>query len=153
RSVRKQQPAAALGGGKSGGGSGNVTTTVVKQETLQPIIHYDNDLKNLKDDLMADPDTKFLLTPTGQKIMFEKDKITIVGAGEGAAITLTNDGTIILNSSNKITLQTGKQIEMEGQSIMMVANQIEMSTEGGFGGIKIDQGQVVVRGVEVLMEK
>ncbi|MED4954304.1 hypothetical protein P9747_06085, partial [Paenibacillus macerans] len=150
--VRKKLQAEAMGGGKSGGGSGNVTTTVVKQETLQPIIHYDNDLKNLKDDLMADPDTKFLLTPTGQKIMFEKDKITIVGAENGASITLTNAGSIILNSVDKITLQTGKRIEMTGESIMMIGDQIEMSTKGDKGGIKIDQGQVVISGVEVLME-
>ncbi|MCM3700740.1 contractile injection system protein, VgrG/Pvc8 family [Paenibacillus macerans] len=157
-SVRKKLPAEAMGGGtassggKSGGGSGNVTTTVVKQETLQPIIHYDNDLKNLKDDLMADPDTKFLLTPMGQKIMFEKDKITIVGAENGASITLTNAGSIILNSVDKITLQTGKRIEMTGESIMMIGDQIEMSTKEDKGGIKIDQGQVVISGVEVLME-
>ncbi|WP_339291695.1 contractile injection system protein, VgrG/Pvc8 family [Paenibacillus sp. FSL W8-0187] len=152
-SVRKKLPAEVSGGGQvksSGKGGGNVTTTVVKQEILQPIVHYD---KDLKDDLMANPDTKFLLTPTGQKIMFEEDKITIIGAEDGASITLTNSGTILLNSNNKITLQTGKQIEMVGENIMMLANQIEMSTEGGFGGIKIDQGQVVVRGVEILMEK
>ncbi|MEC0330035.1 contractile injection system protein, VgrG/Pvc8 family [Paenibacillus macerans] len=160
-SVRKKLPAEAMGGGnggsassggKIGSGSGNVTTTVVKQETLQPIVHYDNDLKKLKDDLMADPDTKFLLTPTGQKIMFEKDKITIVGAENGASITLTNAGSIILNSVDKITLQTGKRIEMTGESIMMIGDQIEMSTKEDKGGIKIDQGQVVISGVEVLME-
>lgn len=102
--------------------------------------------------LMADPDTKFLLTPMGQKIMFEKDKITIVGAENGASITLTNAGSIILNSVDKITLQTGKRIEMTGESIMMIGDQIEMSTKGDKGGIKIDQGQVVISGVEVLME-
>ncbi|WP_186438549.1 contractile injection system protein, VgrG/Pvc8 family [Cohnella terricola] len=128
----------------------NVTTTVVKQEILQPIIQYDSEVK---DDLMKNPNTKYLLTPTGQKILFEEDKITIVGADGGAAITLTNAGTIILNSSNKISIQTGKQIEMVSQSIMMVANQIEMSTAQGLAKFKIDQGQVLIKGVEVLMEK
>lgn len=160
-SVRKKLPAEAMGGrgdgsasngGKSGGGSGHVTTTVVQKEMLQPIIHYDKDLEKLKNDLMADPDTKFLMTPMGQKIMFEKDKITIVGAENGASITLTNAGSITLNSIDKITLQTGKQIEMTGESIMIIGDQIEMSTKGDKGGIKIDQGQVVISGVEVLMK-
>ncbi|AZK48567.1 hypothetical protein [Paenibacillus lentus] len=143
-SVRKKLPTEAQSG------RGNVTTTVVQQEMLQPIVHYD---QSLKDDLMANPDTKFIMTPAGQKIMFEEDKITIISGEDGASITLTNDGTILLNSNDKITLQTGKQIEMVGENILMLANQIEMSTEGGFGGIKIDQGQVVVKGVEILMEK
>lgn len=152
--VRKKLPAEPTGGGgtagtksgKNSSGSGNVTTTAVQPEMQQPSVSE-------KEDMMANPNNKFLLTPTGQKILFEEDKITIIGAANGALITLTNSGTILLNSNNKISLQTGKQIEMVGESIMMVANQIDMSTEGGFGGIKIDQGQVVVRGVEVLMEK
>lgn len=147
-SVRKKLPTEAVNSGQVKSG-GNVTTTVVQQEMLQPIVHYD---QSLKDDLMANPDTKFLMTPAGQKIMFEEDKITIVGAENGASITLTNAGSIILNSIDKIILQTGKQIEMIGESIMMVGDQIEMSTEGGKGGIKIDQGQVVISGVEILME-
>ncbi|MMZ61105.1 hypothetical protein D1872_232360 [compost metagenome] len=59
---------------------------------------------------------------------------------------------IILNSNNKISIQTGKQIEMMSESIVMVGDQIEMSTEGGKGGITIDQGQVIIKGVEILMK-
>lgn len=150
-SVRKKVPQEAIHGeSQRSSRSGAQTTTVVKQEQLQPIIHYDQDLK---DDLMANPNTKFLLTPTGQKITFEEDKITIIGATGGASITLTNAGTIILNSNNKIMLQASKQIEMVSQSIMMVGNQIEMSTKEGKGGITIDQGQIVLKGVEILMQK
>ncbi|ANY67385.1 hypothetical protein BBD42_13545 [Paenibacillus sp. BIHB 4019] len=141
---------ASASAGSTGGQSQNVTTTVVQQEQLQPVINYD---KDLKDDLMANPNTKFLLTPTGQKITFEEDKITITGATGGATITLTSAGTIILNCENKIMLQASKQIEMVGESIMMVANQIEMSTKDGNGGITIDQGQVVIKGIEVLMNQ
>ncbi|MNO45808.1 hypothetical protein D3C76_360850 [compost metagenome] len=151
--VRKKLPSeassGASGGGKSSSGSGNVTTTVVKQETLQPIVHYDQDLK---EDLMKNPNTKFILTPAGQKIMFEDDQITIVASKGGSSITLTNAGMIILNSNNKISIQTGKQIEMMSESIVMVGDQIEMSTEGGKGGITIDQGQVIIKGVEILMK-
>lgn len=35
----------------------------------------------------------------------------------------------------------------------MVANQIEMSTEEGLGSLKIDEGQVLIKGVEMLMDK
>ncbi|MWC31387.1 contractile injection system protein, VgrG/Pvc8 family, partial [Paenibacillus sp. MMS18-CY102] len=126
-SVRKRLPNEAMAS-SSGGHGQNSKTTVVQQEQLQPIINYD---KDLKDDLMANPNTKFLLTPTGQKITFEEDKITITGATGGATITLTSEGTIILNCEKKIMLQASKQIEMVSESIMMVANQIEMSTKEG----------------------
>ncbi|MFF2089252.1 contractile injection system protein, VgrG/Pvc8 family [Paenibacillus sp. NPDC058174] len=130
--------------------AGGTTTTVVQQEQLQPIINYD---KDLKEDLMANPNTKFLLTPTGQKITFEEDKITITGAAGGATLTLTNAGTIILNCENKITLQAGKQIEMASESVTLLANQIDMTTKNGNGGLKIDQGQVVIKGIEILMNQ
>ncbi|WP_052410002.1 contractile injection system protein, VgrG/Pvc8 family [Paenibacillus durus] len=157
-SVRKKLPEEAMApasspgstSGAAGGHSQNVTTTVVQQEQLQPIINYD---KDLKEDLMANPNTKFLLTPTGQKITFEEDKITITGAVGGATITLTSAGTIILNCENKIMLQASKQIEMVSESIMMVANQIEMSTKDAKGGLTMDQGQVVIKGIEVLMNQ
>ncbi|MNM67230.1 hypothetical protein D3C81_787530 [compost metagenome] len=84
--------------------------------------------------------------------MFEDDKITIVASKGGSSITLTNAGTIILNSSDKITFQTGKQIEMMAESILMVGDQIEMSTKEGRGGITIDQGQIVLSGAEILMK-
>ncbi|AJS61109.1 contractile injection system protein, VgrG/Pvc8 family [Paenibacillus sp. IHBB 10380] len=129
--------------------SKNVTTTIVQQEQLQPIIQYD---KDLKDDLMANPNTKFILTPSGQKLMFEDDKITIASSKGGPSITLTNAGTIILNSTDKIILQTGKQIELMAESIIMVGNQIDMSTKEGKGRITIDQGQVVLTGAEILMK-
>ncbi|MNI17385.1 hypothetical protein D3C73_707540 [compost metagenome] len=127
-----------------------VTNTVVQTEQIQPIVHYD---KDLKDDLMANPNTKFIMTPHGQRIMFEESGITIVGAGGGAWISLTNDGTLILNSNNKIALHTGKQIEMAADSIVMLGNQIEMATKEGPAGITLDQGQIKIRGVEVLMEE
>ncbi|MFX3634519.1 MAG: contractile injection system protein, VgrG/Pvc8 family [Candidatus Pristimantibacillus sp.] len=141
--VRKKLPQEAMQ-------SSNQTTTIVQQEQLQPVIHYDQDVK---DDLMANPNTKFLLTPTGQKITFEEDRITITGATGGATITLTSAGTIILNCENKIMLQSSKQIEMVSESIMMVANQIEMSTKDKKGGLTIDQGQVVIKGIEILMNQ
>jgi hypothetical protein len=158
--VRKKLPPEAFSSGSENSGTSkassdsgsskttNVTTTIVKQEMLQPIVHFDQDLKK---DLMANPNTKFILTPKGQKIMFEEDKITIVGATGGASITLTEAGSIIINSNNKVTIQTGKQIEMISESIVMVGDQIEMSTKGAKGGITIDQGQVVLSGVEILM--
>ncbi|MNN80367.1 hypothetical protein D3C81_1970940 [compost metagenome] len=102
---------------------------------------------------MANPNTKFIMTPHGQRIMFEESGITIVGAGGGAWISLTNDGTLILNSNNKIALHTGKQIEMAADSIVMLGNQIEMATKEGPAGITLDQGQIKIRGVEVLMEE
>ncbi|MGO4786545.1 contractile injection system protein, VgrG/Pvc8 family [Paenibacillus sp. 2KB_20] len=156
-SVRKKLPqdSGTGGGGQQQSGSQNTggshtTTTVVKQEMLQPVIHYDADIK---EDLMSNPDRKFFLTKTGQKIMFEEDKITIVGAQNGASITLTNEGTIILNSNSKIKLQTGKQIEMVSDSILLLGNQIDMSTKEGKAGITIDQGQVKLKGVEILMDE
>ncbi|MNE63339.1 hypothetical protein D3C76_1047000 [compost metagenome] len=76
-----------------------------------------------------------------------------MGAGGGAWISLTNDGTLILNSNNKIALHTGKQIEMAADSIVMLGNQIEMATKEGPAGITLDQGQIKIRGVEVLMEE
>ncbi|CAH1222306.1 hypothetical protein PAECIP111893_04843 [Paenibacillus plantiphilus] len=158
-SVRKMLPQEAMQGGsqqgasQSGGSESKKaagTTTVVQQEYLQPIVNYD---KDLKEDLMANPNTKFLLTPTGQKISFEEDRITITGASGGATITLTNDGTIILNSNNKIQLQANKQIEMVAETILMVSNQIEMSTLTGDGAITLDQSQITLKGVEILMKK
>ncbi|MEK4058430.1 MULTISPECIES: contractile injection system protein, VgrG/Pvc8 family [Paenibacillus] len=157
-SVRKKVPEEAMAPASKPGStsaaagrhSQNVTTTVIQQEQLQPVIHYD---KDVKEDLMANPNTKFLLTPTGQKITFEEDKIVITGATGGATLTLTSAGTIILNCENKITLQASKQIEMVSESIMMVANQIEMSTKDGNGGFTMDQGQVVIKGIEVLMNQ
>ncbi|NGP57909.1 hypothetical protein FLT15_05730 [Paenibacillus thiaminolyticus] len=134
-------------GGREGGGT---VTTVVRQEQLQPVVTYD---KDLKEDLMANPNTKFLLTPTGQKITFEEDKITITGATGGATLTLTSAGTIILNCENKITLQASKQIEMVSESVTLLANQIDMSTKDGNGGLTIDQGQVVIKGIEILMNQ
>lgn len=167
--VRKKLPAQAngAGGGQATGGSGGkgstsggnttvvtntqtVTNTVVKTEQLQPIVHFD---KDLKDDLMADPNRKFIMTPHGQRIMFEESGITIIGAGGGASITLRNDGALFLNSSNKITLETGKQIEMVSDTIMLLGNQIEMSTKDGPAGITIDQGQIRIKGIEILMDK
>lgn len=153
-SVRKMLPQEAMQGGSQSGSSESKkaagTTTVVQQEYLQPIVNYD---KDLKEDLMANPNTKFLLTPTGQKISFEEDRITITGASGGATITLTNDGTIILNSNNKIQLQANKQIEMVAETILMVSNQIEMSTLTGDGAITLDQSQITLKGVEILMKK
>lgn len=128
----------------------NIATAVVKQEKVQPIIDYSS---NSKDDMMANPNNKFLLTTTGQKIMFEEDKITISAGENGSSITLTNAGTIILNSSNKIAIQTGKQVSINADNIMMNGNYIEMSTENDQAGITINQGQVIIKGVEVLMEK
>lgn len=161
--VRKKLPEQANGGGQdkasTGKGAGRsssvtntrtVTNTVVKTEQLQPIVHFD---KDLKEDLMENPNTKFIMTPHGQRIMFEEDKITILGAKNGASIVLTNAGDIILNSSNKITLQAGSQLEMFANNIVMVSNQIEMSTKDGYGGMSIREGQVIVNGVEVLMDK
>ncbi|TYA10729.1 hypothetical protein FRY98_23370 [Paenibacillus faecis] len=155
--VRKKLPAEAMGaasGTGAGAGVGSntktVTNTVVKTEQLQPIVHYD---KDLKEDLMANPDTKFIMTPYGQQIKFEKDKITIIGAGGGAWISLMNEGTLVLNSNNKISLHTGKQIEMAANSIVLLGNQIEMSTKDGPSGIKLDQGQIQIKGVEVVMEE
>lgn len=159
-SVRKKIPEEAMSSPSSspasaqttqtGGGGGGITTTVVQQEQLQPIVQYD---KDLKEDLMANPNTKFLLTPTGQKITFEEDKITITGATGGATLTLTSAGTIILNCENKITLQASKQIEMVSESVVMLANQIDLSTKDGNGGLTIDQGQVVIKGIEILMNQ
>lgn len=150
--VRKKLPTQASGGGQ--GGQSNtvtntrtVTNTVVKTEQLQPIV------QNNKDDLMADPNTKFIMTPHGQRIMFEASGITIIGAGGGASITLRNDGALFLNSSNKITLETGKQIEMVSDTIMLLGNQIEMATKEGPAGITIDQGQIRIKGIEILMDK
>lgn len=155
-SVRQKLPqdSGAGGGSKKSGsqnaGGSHTTTTVVKQEMLQPVIHYDADIK---EDLMNNPNRKFFLTKTGQKILFEEDKITIVGAHNGASITLTNEGTIILNSNSKIKLQTGKQIEMVSDTILFLGNQIDMSTKEGKAGITIDQGQVKLKGVEILMNE
>ncbi|GGG68361.1 hypothetical protein [Paenibacillus radicis (ex Gao et al. 2016)] len=82
-SVRKKLPEAARSAppASSNGTVAGGTTTVVQQEQLQPIINYD---KDLKEELMANPNTKLLLTPTGQKITFEEDKITITGATGGS---------------------------------------------------------------------
>lgn len=167
--VRKKLPAQAsgAGGGQVAGGSGGngstsggnttvvtntqtVTNTVVKTEQLQPIVHFD---KDLKEDLMADPNRKFIMTPHGQRIMFEETGITIIGAGGGASIFLSNEGSLILNSNNKISLHTGKQIEMAADSIVMLGSQIEMRTKEGPAGITLDQGQILIKGVEVLMEE
>ncbi|MDR9857318.1 hypothetical protein RJP21_27355 [Paenibacillus sp. VCA1] len=143
-------PASHPAGSSNGQAGGSTITTVVQQEQLQPIVTYD---KDLKEDLMANPNTKFLLTPTGQKITFEEDKITITGATGGATLTLTSAGTIILNCENKITLQASKQIEMVSESVSLLANQIDMSTKDGNGGLTIDQGQVVIKGIEILMNQ
>ncbi|AWB43681.1 hypothetical protein DCC85_05245 [Paenibacillus sp. CAA11] len=159
--VRKKLPAEAMeetsaANNGSGGqktvvtNTRTVTNTVVKTEQLQPVVHYDKDLKK---DLMANPDTKFILTPHGQQIKFEKDRISIIGAGGGAWITLFNDGSMILNSSNKVSIQTGKQIEMTAKTILFMANQIDMSTKEGEAGIKIDQGQINIKGVEILVNE
>lgn len=146
----RSAPASHPAGSSTGQGGGGTVTTVVQQEQLQPIVTYD---KDLKEDLMANPNTKFLLTPTGQKITFEEDKITITGATGGATLTLTSAGTIILNCENKITLQASKQIEMVSESVSLLANQIDMSTKDGNGGLTIDQGQVVIKGIEILMNQ
>ncbi|WP_128102028.1 hypothetical protein [Paenibacillus sp. DCT19] len=135
-------------GGSSGAGGG--TTTVVQQQQLQPVVNFD---KDLKEDLMANPNTKFLLTPTGQKITFEEDRITITGSTGGATLTLTSAGTIILNCENKITLQASKQVELVAETVTLQANQIDMSTKDGNGGLTIDQGQVVIKGIEILMNQ
>jgi len=141
----------ADGSGSSGSGAaGGGTTTIVQQQQLQPIVNFD---KDLKEDLMANPNTKFLLTPTGQKITFEEDRITITGATGGATLTLTSAGTIILNCENKITLQASKQVELVAETVTLQANQIDMSTKDGNGGLKIDQGQVVIKGIEILMNQ
>lgn len=124
-------------------------TTVVQQEQLQPIIHYDQENQ---EDLQADPNTKYLLTPSGQKITFKSDRV-VISSGGGASITLTNAGTILLDCTQNMTLQTAGQISMTGENIMLNANLIEMSTGEGMGSLKIDEGQILIRGVEMLMEK
>ncbi|WP_338543775.1 contractile injection system protein, VgrG/Pvc8 family [Paenibacillus tundrae] len=140
------------GGSGSGNssGAGGGTTTIVQQQQLQPVVNFD---KDLKEDLMANPNTKFLLTPTGQKITFEEDRITITGSTGGATLTLTSAGTIILNCENKITLQASKQVELVAETVTLQANQIDMSTKDGNGGLTIDQGQVVIKGIEILMNQ
>ncbi|MNI20162.1 hypothetical protein D3C73_736320 [compost metagenome] len=145
-SVRKRLPQASA---TSQAPTKTTNTTVVQQEKLQPIIHYDQETK---EDLQADPNTKYLLTSTGQKITFQSDRI-VISSGGGSSITLTNSGTVLLQCNNKLTLQTSGQIEMGAENIIMSANQIEMSTEGGLGSIKIDEGQVLINGVELLIDK
>lgn len=148
-SVRKRLPQETSSHSSSQEKSRTIHTTVVKQEKLQPIIHYDEETK---EDLQADPNTKYLLTSTGQKITFKSDRI-VISSGGGASITLTNAGTVLLQCSNKLTLQTSGQIEMAGENITMLANQIEMTTESGNGSLKIDEGKVLIKGVEMLMDK
>lgn len=42
---------------------------------------------------------------------------------------------------------------MVSESVTLLANQIDMSTKGGNGGLTIDQGQVVIKGIEILMNQ
>ncbi|CAM4484944.1 MAG: hypothetical protein E7L01_04965 [Paenibacillus macerans] len=149
-SVRKRLPQeAGSNSSSSQGQTRTIHTTVVKQEKLQPIIHYDQETK---EDLQVDPNTKYLMTSTGQKITFKPDRI-VISSGGGASITLTNAGTVLLDCNSLLTLKTNGRIEMSGEIITMVANQIEMSTEEGLGSLKIDEGQVLIKGVEMLMDK
>ena len=70
---------------------------------------------------MSDPDVKYLRTAFGKEIKFRPDGIDIIAEDGRVFMTLNDDGTVLLNASDKISFTAANDIIMRARNIKMEA--------------------------------
>jgi len=70
---------------------------------------------------MANPDIKYLRTAFGKELQFRPDGIDIIAKDGTVFMTLNDDGTVILNTNDKISFTATNNIEMKAKNINVEA--------------------------------
>jgi len=70
---------------------------------------------------MIDPDIKYLRTAFGKEIKFRPDGIDIIAKDGTVFMTLNDDGTVLLNTSDKISFTATNDIHMKAKNINVEA--------------------------------
>jgi len=97
---------------------------------------------------MIDPDVKYLRTAFGKEVKFRPDGIDIISKDGTVFMTLDDDGTVILNSNDKISFTALNDIYMKAKNINVEAkkNILLKSNEGGTIDMKKD---IILKGKEI----
>jgi len=97
---------------------------------------------------MADPDVKYLRTAFGKEIKFRPDGIDIIAKDGTVFMTMNDDGTVILNSNDKISFTATNDIHMKAKNINVEATEhiLLKSDEGGTIDMEKD---IILKGKEI----
>jgi hypothetical protein len=96
---------------------------------------------------MADTNIKYMRTAFGKELKFRPDGIDIISKDGQVFMTLNDDGTVTLNSNNKISFTAANDIEIKAENINVEATtQIKMVSESSS---MIMEKDIVVEGQEV----
>ncbi|MDR1066031.1 MAG: phage late control D family protein [Clostridiales bacterium] len=96
---------------------------------------------------MADPDVKYLRTAFGKEIKLRPDGIDIIAKDGTVFMSMNDDGSVNLNSNDKISLTASNDIEMKARNINIEAQEkLNIISKGS--SIKMSD-DIVIKGKEV----
>lgn len=96
---------------------------------------------------MANPDIKYLRTAFGKELKFRPDGIDIISKDGLVFMTLNDDGTITLNSNDKISFSATNDIEIKARNVNIEATD-HIKIESKESSIDLES-DIVVKGKEV----
>ncbi|MCL2610782.1 MAG: hypothetical protein FWE02_03790 [Defluviitaleaceae bacterium] len=96
---------------------------------------------------MIDPDVKYLRTAFGKEIKFRPDGIDIIAKDDTVWTTLNDDGTVIMNTNDKISFTAKNDIHVKAKNINVEATEhILLKSKGSTVDMKED---IILTGKEI----
>jgi len=97
---------------------------------------------------MFDPDVKYIRTAFGKEIKFRPDGIDIIAKDGTVFATLNDNGTVLLNSNDKISFTAENDIEIKARNINVEAKEriLIKSNQGGMVDLEED---IIMKGKEI----
>ena len=108
----------------------------------------DEDVEKLDpDNRMANTDVKYLRTAFGKELKFRPDGIDVISKDGLVFMTLSDDGTVTINSNDKISFTAANDIEMKARNVNVEATD-HIKIEAKESSIDLES-DIIVKGKEV----